>query len=86
MTTNIGWLLPRTRVGRVGMLAASVCIALGLFDIGGGWLMGASVVTLGIVWTAILRHGDNALFLWLDALLGTGWVFSVFLRFLGWLT
>jgi hypothetical protein len=43
------------------------------------------VVTVGVLWTAILRHGDAALLVWLGALLGTGWVFYVFLGFLGWL-
>lgn len=85
MTTNTSWLLPRTRVGRVGLFAACGCAVLGLFDVVGGWFMVIVVVTVGVLWTAILRHGDAALLVWLGALLGTGWIFYVFLGFLGWL-
>jgi len=74
MTTNTNWLLPRTRVGRVGMFAACGCAVLGLFDVAGGWLMGAGVVTQAIVWTALLRHGDRALMLWLLGTMGLGWL------------
>ncbi len=73
MTTNTRWLLPRTRVGRVGLLAACVCALLGLFDVADIWFMGAGAVTQGIVWTAMLRHGDRALILWLLGTVGMGW-------------
>ncbi len=85
MTTNTRWLLPRTRVGIVGMLAACCCTVLGMFGVAGSWLIVTVVATVGVLWTAILRHGDAALLLWFGALLGTGWIFFVFLGFLGWL-
>ena len=74
MTSNTRWLLPRTRVGLVGAVAAFGCIVMALLGVAKGWLMLAVLATVGVVGTAVLRHGDHSLVLWVLGTVGLGWL------------
>jgi len=62
------WLLPRTRVGQIG---AVITAAAFVWVVWAGTAGVTGMVALGaaaaVVWTAILRHGDASLVLWVIA-------------------
>ena len=69
------WLLPRTRVGQIGVGLAGAAGVLAVFAAGTGLALSLVVlVATSIVWTAIVRHGDATIVLWLLGIAGLGWV------------
>ena len=69
------WVLPRTRVGRVGAAVATATFVWALW--GGPNELGqiiALAAAVAVVWTAVVRHGDASLLLWV---LGLGAVCGV---------
>lgn len=75
MTDQRWWIWPRTRVGMVGA-AASIVLFVWFVSVGSIGILGMfflATVT-GILWTAIARHGDASLALWLMAIGGSGWL------------
>jgi hypothetical protein len=78
------WLFPRTRVGIVATLAAVGCV--GYVLLGGtpaGWGFGGAVVgSMLLAWTALLRHNERCISLWVCTAVVTGWVVAASYRYL----
>jgi hypothetical protein len=75
------WVMPRTRVGQIGA-GVTVATILWATIVGAtGFVLVLVIISaMGIVWTAILRHGDAALVLWVLAMAGSGWLFLTIIR------
>lgn len=78
------WMLPRTRVGRIALIAALGCVTYALFT---GTLVGmpffvAAAVSMGLGWVAVFRHNERSVALWLMLAVGTGWLLSTSVAYL----
>ncbi|MFM2310246.1 MAG: hypothetical protein RLY87_2368 [Chloroflexota bacterium] len=75
------WIWPRTRVGIVGAMAVvafiGVTLWMGNFAVPGTVILAA---VTGVLWTAIVRHGDASVVLWLMACAGIGWLVLLVIR------
>ena len=75
MAANELWLMPRTRVGQMGAGVSGATVFWAVYAGASGLALALAIlVAVGIVWTAILRHGDAALVLWVLGIAGVGWL------------
>lgn len=79
------WILPRTRVGSIATLCAAACVGYAVVtgSLAGGGFWVAVAVSMLLAWTAVLRHNEHCVILWVLTALGTGWLLVTSYAYLG---